>query len=80
MTDRIPSFFPMCIYTVCPFPHSNLMAAVSLLPPPPDLDHVTSVAQWLELLELSHLEGKFSDYSLERLSGFWEVELAAVSV
>lgn len=56
------------------------MAAISLLPPPPSVDHVTSVVQWLELLELSHLEAKFKPYTLQRLSSFWEVELAAVSV
>ncbi len=56
------------------------MAAVSLLPPPPSLGHVTSVVQWLELLELSQLEARFQPYTLQRLSSFWEVELAAVRV
>ena len=59
--------------------YSNLMAAVALLPPPPRLGHVTSVSEWLDHLELSHLEPKFMSYTLERLSSFWEVELAAVS-
>ena len=59
--------------------HSNLMAAVSLLPDPPKVGHAHTVSDWLHLLNLPYLEEKFRGYSLKRVSNFWDIELASVS-
>lgn len=60
--------------------YSNLMAAVSLLPPPPRVGQAKSVSELLKLLHLSELESKFEPYPLERLSFLWEVELTMVGL
>ena len=55
------------------------MAAVSLLPDPPKVGHAQSVAEWLQLLQLSQLERNFQGYTLKRVSNFWDIELVSVS-
>ena len=77
------------IYIVCPpctkndgcipHHHSNLMAAVALLPEPPKVGHTHSISEWLQLLNLSQLERKFQGYTLKRVSNFWDIELTSVS-
>ena len=59
--------------------HSNLMAAVSLLAPPPSCGHASTVLEWLGLLDLLELEGKFLGYSLSKIATLWDIELASVS-
>ena len=59
--------------------HSNLMAAVSLLPDPPKVGHAHTVSDWLHLLNLPYLEEKFRGYTLKRVSNLWDIELASVS-
>lgn len=61
-------------------PFSNLMAAVSLLAPPPPVGHASTVLEWLGLLDLLELEGKFVGYSLKKVSALWDVELTSVRV
>ena len=60
-------------------PHpSTIMAAASLLPPPPPVSHASSLSEWLKLLQLEHLEGKLAEYSLQKLTKFWDIELTSV--
>lgn len=59
---------------------SNLMAAVSLLAPPPSVGHASTVLEWLGLLDLLELEGKFLGYSLKKISILWDIELTSVSL
>jgi hypothetical protein len=56
------------------------MAAVSLLPDPPKVGHAHTVSEWLDVLNLIHLEEKFRGYTLKRVSNFWDIELASVSL
>ena len=56
------------------------MAAVSLLAPPPPASHASTVCEWLGLLDLLHLEGKFEQYSLQKISTLWDIELSSVSM
>lgn len=55
------------------------MAAVSLLAPPPSVGHASTVLEWLGLLDLLELEGKFLSYSLKKISTLWDIELTSVS-
>lgn len=57
---------------------SNIMAAVNLLSPPPQVRQVGTVEEWLGMLQLDHLAARFSDYPLQKLSNLWDVELATV--
>ncbi len=57
---------------------SNLMAAVSLLAPPPSCGHASTVVEWLGLLDLLELEGKFLSYSLKKIATLWDIELTSV--
>ena len=63
-------------YNLC----RTIMAAISLLPSPPSLQHVATMAEFLAVLQLSHLEPKFIDYSLEKVSKLMDLELSSVSV
>ena len=54
------------------------MAAVSLLAPPPSIGHASTVLEWLGLLDLLELEGKFLGYSLKKISTLWDIELTSV--
>ena len=56
------------------------MAAVSLLAPPPSVGHASTVLEWLGLLGLLELEGKFAGYSLKKISTLWDIELTSVGV
>ena len=56
------------------------MAAVSLLAPPLSVGHASTVAEWLGLLDLLHLEGKFVGYSLKKISTLWDIELSSVRI
>ena len=58
---------------------SNLMAAVSLLAPPPPVGHASTVAEWLGLLDLDMLSYKFEQYTLSRIARLWDVQLTSVS-
>ncbi len=55
------------------------MASVSLLAPPPSVSHASNVVEWLALLDLSCLEGNFKDYSLQKITFLWDIELTSVS-
>lgn len=55
------------------------MAAVSLLATPPSVGHASTVVEWLGLLDLLELEGKFLSYSLKKISTLWDIELTSVS-
>ena len=68
-------------YTPLPYyhPHSTLLATSCLLPPPPSLREVGSVAQWLEVLQLPQLAGKFEGLTLKKISKLWDIELTSVS-
>ena len=55
------------------------MAAVSILAPPPSCGHASTVVEWLGLLDLLELEGKFLGYSLSKICKLWDVELTSVS-
>lgn len=57
---------------------SNLMAAVSLLAPPPSVGHASTMVEWLGLLDLLELEGKFAGYSLRKIATLWDIELTSV--
>ena len=57
---------------------SNIMAAVNLLSPPPQVRQVGTVEEWLGMLQLDYLAARFSGYSLQKLSNLWDVELATV--
>ena len=66
-----------------PSPHSTLLAAVSLLPPPPDSSHVTDIKSWLQVLKLDHLYHLLvaNAYgSLERVVHLqpWELQLEGI--
>lgn len=56
------------------------MAAVSLLAPPPSIGHASTVLEWLGLLDLLELEGKFLGYSLKKISTLWDIELTSVRI
>ena len=64
---------------LCPHP-STLLATSRLLPPPPSVRSVDSVAEWLEALQLSQLAGKFEGLTLQKISKMWDIELTSVSV
>lgn len=55
------------------------MVNAAILPSPPRLRHVTSVEEWLTGLHLSHLEGYFEGYTLEKFASLWEIQLSTVS-
>ena len=54
------------------------MAAVSLLAPPPSVGHASTVVEWLGLLDLLLLETKFDNYTLNKISTLWDVQLTSV--
>ena len=56
------------------------MAAVSLLAPPPPVGHASTVEEWLVLLDLEILQSKFENYTLNRISTLWDVQLTSVSL
>ncbi len=64
---------------VCVCVCSNLMAAVSLLAPPPPVGHASTVAEWLALLDLSLYLCKFEKFTLSKISTLWDVQLTSVS-
>ena len=55
------------------------MASANLLPAPPPVRHVSSVKEWLQLLHLSSLEDKFTDYTLDKITTLWDIQLTTVS-
>ena len=54
---------------------SAIMAAANLLPVPPPVRHASSVKEWLQLLHLSSLEDKFTDYTLDKITTLWDIQL-----
>ena len=58
---------------------SAIMASANLLPAPPPVRHVSSVKEWLQLLHLSSLEDKFTDYTLDKITPLWDIQLTTVS-
>ena len=55
------------------------MAAANLLPAPPSVRHASFVSEWLQLLQLSSLEDKFTEYSLDKVTTLWDIQLTTVS-
>ena len=55
------------------------MASANLLPAPPPVRHASSVKEWLQLLHLSSLEDKFTDYTLDKITTLWDIQLTTVS-
>ena len=72
------STMTLCLFVYLLLSSSNIMAGVNLLPPPPQVREVGTVEEWLGVLQLDHLAARFSDYSLQKLSNLWDVELATV--
>ena len=64
------SFFPPSL--------STIMAAANILTSPPRVRHCQTLAEWLQLLNLSHLEPHFEGYSLSKVATFWDVQLTSV--
>ena len=69
-TTHSPLTFPLS---------SAIMAAANLLPAPPPVRHASSVSEWLQLLHLSSMEDKFTDYSLDKITTLWDIQLTTVS-
>ena len=59
---------------------STIMAAAILLPSPPAVRHAQSVSEWLSLLQLSSLEDRFRDYTLDTISTLWDIQLTTVRI
>ena len=60
-------------------PCRTLQATAHLLPPPPSLEGVVSVSDWLESLHLSQLVDKFQGFTLRKIANMWDIELTSVS-
>ena len=57
---------------------STIMAAANILTSPPRVRHCQTLAEWLQLLNLLHLEPHFEGYSLSKVATFWDVQLTSV--
>lgn len=57
---------------------STIMAAANILTSPPRVRHCQTLSKWLQLLNLSHLEGHFEGYPLRKIASFWDVQLTTV--
>ena len=60
--------------------YSTLQATSHLLLPPPVVNDVHSVSEWLEALQLSQLTDKFEGLTLQKISRMWDIELNTVRI